>query len=222
MKKIKILICDSQTLFRAGIIQTLKNEPDLFIIGEAENGNDLIAKYELLKPNLVITDISLPGLSGIDAVKQLKMKYPGIKTIFISMFQGEFYIYYALKVGAFGLLSKSIIKGELLYAINEVLDGRYYFGPQYDDKKLQKIIKKYHNDPIGLILNSSKDPTEIEIKILKFISEGLSSIEIAEKLSVGVRRIDYLRVSIMRKYKLENTFALIRFAVLYTESIVPT
>lgn len=218
MKKIKILICDSHPLFREGIILALKCNPNYNIIGEAENGNDLIAKCELLNPDLILTDNDLPGLIGFEAIKRLKQKYPGLKTIFISMLRGDFYIYYTLKVGGFGLLNKNVNPDELLYAINEVLDGRYYFGGQYDDKKLKNIMTKYNNDPLRLIVDSIKNPTEIEYKILMYIGEGLSINEMTEKLSLGKRIIYYHRASLMRKYKLTNYPALMRFAVLYSGS----
>ena len=217
MNNIRILICDDHALLRAGIIGILEKEPGIFIVGEAENGNDLIEKYELLKPDLVITDISMPGLSGTDAVKKLKLKYPLIKVLFISMLQGEHYIYCAIKVGGLGLIDKSVIRGELLFAINEVYLGRYYFGSQYNEHKIKEIIKKYDKKPIGLQFNSGIELTEIEEIILEYISEGLSSIEIAEKLHIGKRTIDAHRVDIMQKYELKNSLALIRFAVLYTE-----
>lgn len=218
MNNIRILVCDDHALLREGIIGILENEPGIFIIGEAENGNELIQEYELLKPDLVITDISMPGLSGIDAVKELKLKYPGIKVLFISMFYGEVSVYTTIKVGGLGLLDKNIIKGELLYAVNEVYNGRYYFGPNYNDQKIQEIIKKYNNEPVGIKFNPGKDLTEIETKILEHISEGLSSVEIAGKLCTSRRTIDTHRGNIMHKFELKNTLALVRFAFLYTES----
>jgi DNA-binding NarL/FixJ family response regulator len=218
MNNLRILICDDHALMRAGIIGILEKEPGLFVVGEAENGNELIEKYELLKPDLVLTDISMPGLSGTDAVKELKLNHPGIKVLFISILKGELYIYYTIKVGGLGLIDKNIIKGELFFAINEVYNGRYYFGPQYDDQKIKEIIKKYENQPVGFKFNSNVHLTETEDKILEYINDNLSSIEIAEKLGITKRTIDTHRINIMKKFDLKNTLALIKFAILYTES----
>lgn len=218
MNSIRILICDDHALLRSGIISLLHDEPGIFIIGEAEDGYDLIDKYELLKPDLVIADISMPRLTGTDAVKELKLKHPDIKVLFLSMLQGELYIYYAAKVGGLGLINKNIAKGELLFAIHEVYNERNYFGPLNDDDKIKKIIKKYDNQPVGIKFNPGKELTEMEDKILEFISEGLSSIEIAGKLCLSRRTIDTHRVNIMHKFELKNSLALIRFAFLYTES----
>jgi len=217
MNNIRILICDDHALLRSGIIGLLENEPGIFIIGEAEDGNDLIAKYELLKPDLVIADISMPRLSGTDAVKELKLKYPDIKVLFLSMLQGDLYIYYAAKVGGLGLVGKNIAKGELLFAINEVNNGRYYFGPLYDEEKIKEVLKKYDNEPVGIKFNFYIKLTETEEKILEYISDGLTSSEIAGKLSLSKRTIDDYRVNIMQKCEVKNHMSMVKFAVLYTE-----
>jgi two-component system, NarL family, response regulator NreC len=217
MDIIRILICDDHAFLRAGIISALEHEPGLFVVGEAENGKDLIEKYELLKPDLIITDISMPGLSGTTAVKELKLKYPQLKALFLSVLQGEIYVYYIIKVGGLGLLDKTIIKGELLLAINEVYNGRYYFGPNYNEQQIKDIIKKYDREPVEFKLNPCIEITEIQDKILEYICDGLSSFDIAEKLNMSKRTVDSHRGEIMHKFELKKTLDLIRFAFLYKE-----
>jgi DNA-binding NarL/FixJ family response regulator len=213
----RILICDDHAVLRSGIVNYFINEPGYFIVGEAENGHDLIQKYELLKPDLIITDISMPGLSGTDAVKELKSRHPDIKVLFISVLQGEPYIYSAIKVGGLGLIPKDILKGELLHAIDEVYHGRYYFGPLYNEDEIKRILKKYTHEPVPIYFSPDIKLTEIEEKILEHISNGLSTAEIAKKLDVGTRTIDTHRSAIIHKYDLNKPFALIKFAVLYAE-----
>jgi two-component system, NarL family, response regulator NreC len=196
----RILICDDHALIRSGIINHFINEPGYFLVGEAENGYDLIQKYELLKPELIITDISMPGLSGTDAVKELKSKHPGIKVLFISILQGEPYIYLILKVGGLGLIPKDILKGELLHAINEVYHGRYYFGPRYNEDDIKRILKKYNNEPVPIYFSPDIKLTEIEETILEHISNGLTTAQIAQKLDVGIRTIDTHRSAIINQY----------------------
>jgi DNA-binding NarL/FixJ family response regulator len=169
----RILICDDHAIVRSGINNHFINEPGYFIVGEAENGHDLIQKYELLNPDLIITDISMPRLSGTDAIKELKSKHPKIKVLFISVLQGEPYIYLILKVGGLGLIPKDILKGELLHAINEVYHGRYYFGPRYNEDEIKRILKKYSNEPVGIDINPDIKLTAIEEKILEHISDGV-------------------------------------------------
>jgi two-component system, NarL family, nitrate/nitrite response regulator NarL len=218
MNKIRVLICDDNILYRSGIINLLKDEPGIIIVGEAGDGSDLIKKYELLKPALVITDISMSGLSGADAVKELKLKHPDIKVLFLSMHQGELYIYYAVKVGGFGLLTKNFSKRKLLYAIHEVYNGRTFFGSLYDEEKIQEIIKRFDNQPGRSKINSDTEISRIEGIILEYISDGLSNAEIAEKIGSAISAVDAHQENIMHKFELKNTFALIRFAVLYNES----
>jgi two-component system, NarL family, nitrate/nitrite response regulator NarL len=212
----RILICDDHALIRSGIINHFVNEPGYYLVGEAVNGQDLIQKYELLKPDLIITDISMPVLSGTDAVKELKSKHPDIKALFISVLEGEAYIYLTLKVGGLGLISKDITKGELLCAINEVYHGRHYFGPRYNEDGIKRILKKYNTEPVGIIFNPERKLTEIEEIILGHISDGMSTAEIAEIMDVSPRTIDTHRSDIIHKYDLKNTLALICFAVNYT------
>ena len=218
MKNIRILICDDHALFRSGIISLLENEPGIYFIGEAEDGFDLISKYETLKPDLILVDISMPRLSGIDAVKKLKLKYPDVTVLFLSMLKDDLYIYLTVKVGGLGFICKDVAKGELLLAINEVFKGRYYFGPFYNETKIKEIIKRYDNQPIGIKINTNIKLSKIEERILELISEGLSSLEIAEKLSLSKRTIDTHRSQITHKFRMKNNVALIKFAVLYTES----
>jgi len=100
--KIEVLIADDHRLFRSGIISLLNEEPDLEVIGEAENGRELVRKYLLLKPDVILVDISMPELSGIDALKQIKKRDKNVKAIFLTMYDGEEYVYYAWKMGAGG------------------------------------------------------------------------------------------------------------------------
>src|ERR1035437_7718696 len=153
MITIRVLLCDDHTLFRTGIVSILRDEPGIYVVGEAADGYDLIKKYEDLCPDVVIVDISMPGLSGTDAVKELKLKHPNLRVLFLTMLTGEQYIYYAIKVGGLGLVNKTIEKGELVFAINEVYHERNYFGPLYNEEKIKAILKKYENLPIRMDMN---------------------------------------------------------------------
>ena len=215
MGNIRILICDDHALTRDGIKSTLSNAPGIFIVGEAENGAEMITQYEKLKPDLVISDIEMPQLTGIDALKQLKSKYPDIKVLFVSVYGPDQYLYPIVKAGGLGLLDKSPARGELLYAINEAMEGRQYFGPQYNNEQVAAIIDQYDAAPVTYKPDPSKIPTDIEDKILLLIGDGLTSQEIADKLSRSRRTIDTHRQDIMRKFELANLNKLIAFAARY-------
>jgi DNA-binding NarL/FixJ family response regulator len=218
MDNIRILICDDHSLTRAGLVSTLSNEPGIFIVGEAESGTEMITQYENLKPGLVISDIEMPGLSGIEALKQLKLKYPLIKTLFVSVYGGESFIYSIIKAGGLGLLGKSPAKGELLYAINEVYNGRQYFGPKYTKAQIEAVIKKYDKRPVSFDFNSKIQPTPTEEEVLENIYEGLSTVNIAHKMGVSTRTIDTHRSNLIKKFNLKGGHDLLRFAVLYIAS----
>lgn len=218
MGNLRIFICDDHALTRAGIISTLSGEPGIFIVGEADNGAEMITQYEKLKPALVISDIEMPRLSGIDALKQLKSKFPDIKVLFISVYGPDQYLYPIVKAGGLGLLDKSPAKGELLFAINEVIKGRQYFGPHYTKEQITAICDKYDAPPKKYNIDPRKVPTEIEHKILMLIGDCFPSKDIADKLALSIRTIETHRSDLIKKFELKNGLALIGFAAIYKAS----
>jgi DNA-binding NarL/FixJ family response regulator len=219
IRNIRILICDDHTLVRNGIVKLLEEEKDwIYIVGQAENGEEMIRKYEFTRPDLVLADISMPVLSGMDAAKRIILHHPEAKILFLSMLYDEQYVYSAIKVGAVGILSKSISKDELIFAIKEVLSDRKYFGPLYDDNIIKEILTKYDNDsdlPLDIV---GVKITDREEEILKYVSEGLMSEEIGEKMNLGKRTIDKARIELMQKFNLKSLPALISFAIRLTEN----
>jgi len=216
-ERIRLLIADDHNLFRTGVINLLENERDIFVVGEAETGEQMVNNYFLLKPDVVLVDISMPVLSGIDALKKIKETDSAARVLFLSMYEGEEYIYYCLQAGGNGLISKKVLKGELLYAIRLIKEGKYYFGAEVTEEKLNEIIGRYKNENIYLYSGDDKlSPREIQI--LKFISDGLTSPEIAEKLFISKRTIDSHRTHMMQKLNLKSLPELIKFAVNYNFS----
>jgi DNA-binding NarL/FixJ family response regulator len=211
---IRILVADDHNLFRSGIINLMENEKDIFVVGEAENGEELIKKYFELKPDIVIADISMPGINGIDALTEIKKKDNDVKFLFLSMFEGEEYIYSCIKAGGMGLISKKVLKGELLYALKTVSAGNRYFGADVSEEELNKILNKYDRETLKPeFKNKNNLLTERESQILKLISEGLTSNEIAEKLFISKRTIDSHRTNIMQKLNLKSLPELIKYAI---------
>jgi two-component system, NarL family, response regulator NreC len=217
LKNIRLLICDDHALVRSGIVKLLEEENWIYLVGEAENGEEMIQKYISLRPDLILADISMPVLSGIDAVKRIKQNYPEAIILFLSMLFDEQYIYCAIKVGASGLLSKNVSKDELLYALSEITLGRKYFGPLYNDKKILEIIKKYDSNSNSSLDTIGVKMTNREEEVLKYVSQGLMSEEIGDKMNLGKRTVDKIRISIMQKFELKSLPALISFAIHYTE-----
>ncbi|MGE5682848.1 MAG: response regulator [Bacillota bacterium] len=209
---IRILVAEDHNIVRDGIIGLLENIPGLYVVGEASNGNDLVEKYSVLVPDVVISDISMPGMTGIDAVIAIRNKFPSVKALFLSIHEGEEFIFHVLKAGGKGLLSKNIIKGELIYAIKIVAHGGNYFGSGYTDEKLREILEK--NTPADpAVLFQDTDLSRREVEVLRLVCDGYSSYEIAEALEISKKTVDTHRSSIMKKLDVENTSQLIKFAV---------
>lgn len=209
---IRVLVAEDHSIVRDGIISLIENIPGLYVVGEASNGNDLVEKYSMLVPDVIISDISMPGMTGIEAIKEIRTKFPDVKALFLSIHEGEEFVFHVLKAGGKGLLSKNIIKGELIYAIKVVAKGGKYFGSGYTEEKLQEILEM--NTPADpVVVFQDTDLSRRELEVLRLVCDGYSSHEIAEALEIGKKTVDTHRSSIMKKLGVENTSQLIKFAV---------
>lgn len=213
---IRILIADSFTLFREGLAGLLANEPHLFVIGEADNGIDMIKKYHDLKPDLIITDFHLQDLSGIKAIQRIRRIDRVTKFLILTGYKQEEYIYYSLKCGVPGLLHKDITKGEICYAIKKIYNGEIYYGANYNRPKLKEIIAKYDELRKTNFIYRKANFTVREKHIIYLVADALSSLEIAEKLKVSKRTIDTHRANLMQKLNLKTLPEFMKFAINYS------
>lgn len=211
--KIGIIFADDHNLVRSGILSLIEDCPEIFIIGEAENGNDLLDRYFESRPDVVLTDIKMPVLSGIEAAEKIIEKDKNARILFLSVFDSEEFIYKALKAGALGLVNKTISKEELILAIETVFKGQKYFGRNYNEEKLCEIFDKYKEEKATGV-RTKKRLNHNELAILRLICEGMQSLEIAEKLCLSKKTIDGYRSSILKKLEVSNTPQLIRFALI--------
>lgn len=216
-KPISVIIADDHKLFRSGIISLFDDVTDILIIDEAKNGVELIEKYFEKRPDLIVVDISMPELNGVDAFRRIKLKDREVKALFLTMFEGEEYIYQALRVGGKGLLGKNVVKGELIYAIKSIYGGEKYFGKSYTPNKLKELEKKYRMMATDDIENLI-DLTIKEKRILEYLSTGKTSNEIATLVGLSKKSIDYYRSKIMLKLDIRTLPELISFAIKFTNS----
>jgi DNA-binding NarL/FixJ family response regulator len=214
-ESIRVIIADDHKLFRSGIISLLDDEPNIHIISEAENGQELIDRYLLFKPDIMLIDISMPIVNGVEAFKTIKKDDSDVKALFLTMYEGEEYIYYAMKIGAKGLLGKNTMKGELVYAIKTVNEGNRYFGKNYNEERLKKIEKKY-KQILADQLDDFVQLTETEKKILEYISKGMTSQEIADALDCGKKNVDYHRSKVMQRLAIKTLPELISYSVRFS------
>ncbi|MHA1988839.1 MAG: response regulator [Promethearchaeota archaeon] len=220
MKKntiIKLLVADDHNLFRSGIIKLLKDHPHIYVLAEAENGMELIKKYFEVFPDVVLTDIAMPQMSGLEAVAKIKEKEPAIKALFLSMYDTDEYIYKVVKSGGMGLINKNIVEGELAYAIENIHSGKMYFRGKWAKESLNKLVKEFESRKEQKVI-FKYEVNHREEQILRLINEGISSKEMAERLELSKKTIDFYRSNMMRKFNLKTPTDLIRFAVKYFDS----
>ncbi len=213
LEKITILIADDHSLVRKGIISMFNANEGIEFVDEASNGEELIEKYQITNPDLILVDISMPGIGGIEAVKILIEKGFNPKALFLTMDSYDENKYRCYTLGGMGLVGKDASKEELLKAICLIHWGKKYFGPDWNDKKLEELAQKYGtNFNKDRFENTSVFLTRREKVILTFIGEGFSSNQIADKLCLGKRTIDSYRRSLLRKLNLNSLSELIIYA----------
>jgi len=212
MAKINIMLVDDHQIVRDGIKSLLSDTPSISVQGEAQNAYEF---FDLLKeniPDVVLLDISLPSMSGIEVSKILSNDYPKIKILMLSMYTSEDFIFNALKSGIHGYLPKNTTQDELVLAINEIYAGREYFSKSISNT----ILKSYVNSAKhGSKVSEDKldTLTTRERELLQYIVEGMHNPNIAEKLNISVRTVETHKTKIMRKLDLSSTVDLVKFAI---------
>lgn len=212
MEKIRIILVDDHKLVRDGIKALLTGIPDISIIGEAGDANELFTQLETLKPDLLIMDISLPEISGIEITKKIGSVFPGLKVLMLSMYTNEEFIINSLKAGAKGYLPKNTSREELVEAIYAIHNGEEFFGESISRVMLKSFVKRATNEDLP-----ADKPHEVltsrEIEILKLYVEGLINKEISDKLDISIRTVETHKNHIMRKLGLKSTVELVKFAI---------
>ncbi len=212
MEKIKIILVDDHRLFREGIKALLSGIDDIGIIGEASDGKELFTKLEALHPDIIIMDISLHGMSGIEITKKIYMDRPDIKVLILSMYNNEEFIITSLKAGAKGYLPKTTSRKEMLEAIYAINSGEVFFGEDINKIMLTSYVKRATDDEKPED-KSSEQLTAREIEILKLYVEGFINKEISEKLDISIRTVETHKNHIMRKFGLRSTVEMVKYAI---------
>lgn len=216
-RPIRVLIVDDHQLFRNGITSLFEDVSDILIVGEAENGPQLLDKFVSLQPDVIILDISMPEMNGFEVLKLLKKENDNVKVIFLTMHDSEEYILHAYKTGAMGLISKNTIKGELVYAIKAIYGGEKYFGKQYTDEKLKDIEYNFKK-MTGQFVDDYIHLTAKERQILEYVSTGQTSSEIAKLMNLSKRSIDHYRSRMMVRLEIKSLPEFISYAIKYVNT----
>jgi len=209
-QKVRIVIAEDHTILREGLRSLLSSEPNFEIVGEAEDGREAIKCVEKFRPDLILTDLSMPRMNGMEAIKEIKTQSPKTKVLVLTVHKAEEYILATFRAGANGYLLKDSTHAELVMAVKKVLSGKQYISPEISEK----VIEGYLEGKKTLKSQTSWETlTQREREILKLIAEGYKNKEIAEDLCISVKTVEKHRANLMEKLDLHSIQALTAFAI---------
>jgi DNA-binding NarL/FixJ family response regulator len=208
-KRYKIIIVDDHKIFRQGLRYVLERIPEISVIAEASNGQEFLDLLETCSPEIVLMDISMPLINGIQATEKAMALYPGLKIIALSMFGDEFYYQQMIGAGAKGFIIKSCDQKELMAAIQTVSEGDNYFSKEL----LRQIIFNLNPDFQGNNVSEQQIISQRELEVLEQICHGLSGEEISEKLNISTRAVEGHIRKLLLKTESKNTSMLILNAI---------
>lgn len=215
MKRIRVLLADDHNLVRAGIRALLQNDPEIQVVAEAENGRQVRGLIELHSPDIVLMDIAMPELNGLEATAQLVKEFPALRIIVLSMHSTEGYVLKALRAGASGYLLKGAATPELGLAIKAVARGETYLSSAISKFVVDAFRRGERDETSRTEKNTGVDThlTPRQREVLQLIAEGHSTKEIAEKLSISVKTAKTHRSELMRRLDLHDVASLVRYAI---------
>lgn len=204
-----IVLADDHVLIRHGIKNIISQENNLEIIGECGDGEELLDFLRENVPDMVILDISMPKISGIDLTESIKKLYPSVKVLVLTMHKGKQFFYRAMSAGADGYLIKSDSGEEIMHALQKIRAGRTYIAPYLAEDFTEDMLSVYRNQATSPF----KDLTKREKQILALVVEGNTSRTMAEKLNLSPRTVDHHRSSLLKKFNMKNSVDLVNYAV---------
>ena len=209
-KKSRIVIAEDHTILREGLRSLLSSDPNFEIIGEAEDGREAIRCVEKFKPDLILMDLSMPRMNGMEAISEIKKRFKETKILVLTVHKTEEYILATLKAGADGYILKDSTHAELVMAVKNVLSGKQYISPGISEK----VIEGYLEGRKTLKTRTAWETlTQREREILKLIAEGYKNKEIADALCISVKTVEKHRANLMEKLDLHNVQALTTIAI---------
>lgn len=209
MAPYRIVIADDHSLIRQGLKSLIRADSTLLVVGEASNGLDLLERLREQLPDMVIVDITMPRLNGIEVVDKIKNLYPQVALLVLTMHSGNHYFYQAMAAGADGYLIKDDSDKELLTAIGTIRAGKPYVSSQLSSELAGGLIsgfRNHHASPMFALSSREK-------QVLHLVVQGLSSKEIGRALGLSPRTVDHHRASVLKKFKMKNTVDLVNHVV---------
>lgn len=210
-KKIRIVLADDHKIIRDGLRSLLLTESKYEIVGEAENGQMALDLTTRLRPDLVIMDVNMPIMDGIDATRKISKDHPDSRVLALTMTNEQEHIRKMIDAGALGYILKNSGQEELVSAINAIVSGQNYFSDEVKDVIMQTIVRKqYKNDKI---VGEAIPLTRREKDVLNLIVQEFTNYEIAQKLFISVRTVDAHRRNLLEKTAARNTAGLVKYAL---------
>ncbi len=210
-KSYKVILVDDHKLFRDGLKFVINQMDDFEVIAEASNGNEFLKVLDEQSADLVLMDISMPELDGVEATRQATSKYPGLKVLVVSMYCDEEYYYQMIQAGVMGFILKESGQNELERAIRSVVNGENYFS----QKLLKDIILNMQSPGKARKLQTEEETklTRRETEVLKLICEGYTNAQIADKLFISIRTVEGHKSNLISKTGVKNTISLVMYAL---------
>jgi DNA-binding NarL/FixJ family response regulator len=204
MKSIRLLIADDHPLIREGFKSLLMKNERFDIVGVAENGKELVEMAASLNPDIILSDINMPVMNGMDAIEEIGKQHPSIKCVILTMHEERAYVIQALKIGVYGYILKNIERYDLEKAIITIYEGGKYFSPIITNILAESAVRPEQHT-VGEL-------TPREIQVLELVAAGHSTKQVADKLGIGTRTVESHRVNMLKKMKVSNTAELVKKA----------
>lgn len=211
MKKITVLLSDDHTVVREGLRLLLEKEADIQVVGEASNGQQSVRETIRLKPDVVVQDLSMPLLNGLEAARQIAKAAPSVRVLILSAYTDDAYVEEAMKAGAAGYLMKETASNDLLRAVREVANGNAFFSPSVARRMLKQWQEKFPNgNPVKA---KAAKLTSRQTEVLQMIAEGYATKQMAGLLSLSIKTVEKHRQDLMNTLNIHNIASLTRYAV---------
>lgn len=208
--KCRLVLAEDHTILREGLRALLVQNPAFEIVAEVDNGRDAVRAVGALKPELVLMDLSMPGMDGLTAIREVKRRYPEVRQLVLTVHKTEEYIRSALEAGASGYVLKDASRQELLMAIQTVLSGKTYISPTVSERVISGYLD---GSKAPSVQPASEGLTTRERQVLKLVAEGRRNKDIADYLCISVKTVEKHRANLMRKLNLHTASALTAFAI---------
>ncbi|HZD11847.1 MAG TPA: response regulator transcription factor [Candidatus Binatia bacterium] len=207
---IKLMLADDHLVVRSGLRMLLESKPDIEIVAEAESGRQAVEKVKVVHPDVILMDIQMPDMNGIEATERIKRVSPQTAVLALTMHEDDHYFFEMLHAGASGYVPKRAAPDELINAIHTVSEGQVFLYPSLASRLVQDYLKRAEAGDQPMVQD---DLTPRELEVLTLIADGLTNAEIADQLVISVKTVDRHRENIMRKLNMHSRIDLVKYAL---------